>query len=411
MNSKFTKKLICVISAFIMILCTVPNMTALADNPALQPDGQSQNKIQPRLPTNYDQGDVGAINKMIDNNGLVATKNDPDSWDFATWDSPSIGKKRLLGLVLSEKNLTGTLDLSAFSELQIIYCGGNQFSGTLDVSNNPALSILDCYNNEFSGTLDLSNNPALTTLNCANNKFTGINVTGLKNLQIFHCADNLMKYKTDIIGLDESILLDFQDGGLLDSTNNNGNGGFGGGNTGGNIGNIPDIFGFGNFTNDYSDFNYVENAQNNSFGSDFKSANTLKYAFLSGENQVWNGENDGLSFRIDAPFDSFLSVSVDGKTLSPDNYTAKSGSTIIDLPASYLKTLTAEKHTIRINFNAGAYAETAFSITSTKPSTASSDGFYNPQTGARDTLSVVSAFAMVSLLAAAIVIYIKKINV
>lgn len=54
------------------------------------------------------------------------------------------------------------------------------------------------------------------------------------------------------------------------------------------------------------------------------------------------------SFRSDAAFNTFLAVYVDGAELSATNYTAKEGSTIITLKGSYIKTLAAGTHTIRI---------------------------------------------------------------
>ena len=54
------------------------------------------------------------------------------------------------------------------------------------------------------------------------------------------------------------------------------------------------------------------------------------------------------SFRSDAAFDTFLAVYVDSAELSPANYTAKEGSTIVTLKGSYIKTLAAGTHTIRI---------------------------------------------------------------
>ena len=54
------------------------------------------------------------------------------------------------------------------------------------------------------------------------------------------------------------------------------------------------------------------------------------------------------SFRSDAAFNTFLAVYVDGAELSATNYTAKEGSTIVTLKGSYIKTLAAGTHAIRI---------------------------------------------------------------
>ena len=63
----------------------------------------------------YDLNDVDVINAIIDNNGLSATKDDPASWGFATWDVSS--PKRITQLILRGESLTGTLDVSGLSRL------------------------------------------------------------------------------------------------------------------------------------------------------------------------------------------------------------------------------------------------------------------------------------------------------
>ena len=63
----------------------------------------------------YDLNDVDVINAIIDNNGLSATKDDPASWGFATWDVSS--PKRITQLILRGESLTGTLDVTGLSRL------------------------------------------------------------------------------------------------------------------------------------------------------------------------------------------------------------------------------------------------------------------------------------------------------
>ncbi len=73
------------------------------------------------------------------------------------------------------------------------------------------------------------------------------------------------------------------------------------------------------------------------------------------------GEKDGITFRSDAALEDLLGVSVDGRELSKDMYTAESGSTIITLKAEYLETLSAGKYTLSIHSKGGT-ASAEFTI-------------------------------------------------
>lgn len=83
---------------------------------------------------------------------------------------------------------------------------------------------------------------------------------------------------------------------------------------------------------------------------------------LKGQNGTWTQESEaGLSFRSDALFVHFVSVSVDGNVIDAENYTAKEGSTIIELKPEYLATLSTGEHSISINSLNGS-ATTKFEI-------------------------------------------------
>ena len=78
------------------------------------------------------------------------------------------------------------------------------------------------------------------------------------------------------------------------------------------------------------------------------------YKFLEGENGSWTQNSDGtLRFRADGEFSKFTEVKVDGILVSADNYTAQSGSTIIILKSSYLKSLSAGTHKITVVYTDG----------------------------------------------------------
>ena len=75
-----------------------------------------------------------------------------------------------------------------------------------------------------------------------------------------------------------------------------------------------------------------------------------------------SGGNTDLTFRSNASFEDFLSVSVDGKVLDATQYTLREGSILVTLKADYLSTLSVGQHTLGVNSASGT-AETVFTIT------------------------------------------------
>ena len=71
------------------------------------------------------------------------------------------------------------------------------------------------------------------------------------------------------------------------------------------------------------------------------------------------------TFRIDAEYNLFENggkVYVDNTLVDNNNYTSKSGSTIITLKDAYLKTLSVEEHTLKVAFTDGGETTTKFVI-------------------------------------------------
>ncbi|MCL2488116.1 MAG: protein kinase, partial [Oscillospiraceae bacterium] len=142
----------------------------------------------------YSPGDIAAINRMIDNNGLDWPKapsdgsSVPPDWGGVAWHDGS-ANKRIRELSLWGESLTGSLDLSGLDKLDGLYCNNNDLTA-LDVSKNTALIILACSDNHLTA-LDLSKNTSLAWLFCDNNHF---------------------KSRDDIIGIDtiENVVFDPQ---------------------------------------------------------------------------------------------------------------------------------------------------------------------------------------------------------
>lgn len=90
---------------------------------------------------------------------------------------------------------------------------------------------------------------------------------------------------------------------------------------------------------------------------------TVQYQIIEGANGSWNQNTDGGSLRIrgNGEYSKFLNVKVDGNIIDSKNYTASEGSTIIELHADYLKTLSEGSHTFEIVWTDGA-AGTSFTV-------------------------------------------------
>ena len=88
------------------------------------------------------------------------------------------------------------------------------------------------------------------------------------------------------------------------------------------------------------------------------------YWIMDGADGSWNQSTDGsgsLSIRGNGTFSKFVDVKVDGNVVDPTNYTAREGSTIIELHADYLKTLSEGPHTFEIAWTDGT-ASTGFTV-------------------------------------------------
>ena len=97
-------------------------------------------------------------------------------------------------------------------------------------------------------------------------------------------------------------------------------------------------------------------------GSDNPDTPNNTYQIIDGANSSWTHDSDGnITIRGKGDFSKFTGVKVDGNLIDKSNYTAKEGSTIITLKASYLNTLSAGTHTVEILWTDGS-ASTTFTI-------------------------------------------------
>ncbi len=107
---------------------------------------------------------------------------------------------------------------------------------------------------------------------------------------------------------------------------------------------------------------YADKDGNTEISKDEAVLKKLAPEITDGNSQkVTVGENKELTFRSNAAFADFIRVEADGVTLDESNYTAKSGSIVVTLKASYVSTLSVGEHTLSI-VSAGGTATASFTV-------------------------------------------------
>ena len=95
------------------------------------------------------------------------------------------------------------------------------------------------------------------------------------------------------------------------------------------------------------------------------SATETTYEYIEGANQTYTIGEDGITFRINADYSLFENggkVYVDDTLVSSDNYSSKTGSTIITFTKDYMSSLPEGEHTLKVVFNNGGSATTKFTV-------------------------------------------------
>ena len=88
------------------------------------------------------------------------------------------------------------------------------------------------------------------------------------------------------------------------------------------------------------------------------------YAVTDGNGSTWaESDNSGLTFTVNGYHEKFAGLIINGETVDKKYYDVKAGSTIITLKAEYLKTLSAGKYTILVQYADGSTdGEDAFTV-------------------------------------------------
>lgn len=91
----------------------------------------------------------------------------------------------------------------------------------------------------------------------------------------------------------------------------------------------------------------------------------ITYEFIEGANQKYTIGDNGATFKIDAEYSLFENggkVYVDDKLVSAENYTSKSGSTVITFTKNFMNSLSVGEHSLKVVFNNDAIATTKFTV-------------------------------------------------
>ncbi|MCL2289317.1 MAG: T9SS type A sorting domain-containing protein [Bacteroidetes bacterium] len=201
----------------------------------------------------YDPHDLQVINNLIANNGLYATQNSPETWEFAVWDEKI--PKQITELFLPTAysgwpySLNGDVSLAGLTELKKLDChvspkksqisNQNELSNRnyavtkLNVANCTSLNTLNCFLNFNLTEVDLTNCIQMQSLNISNCCLTNIDLSDcikLATFQGYYQNVYLSLYKNDAGEYTRNVFLNspiFGNsaisyfGGVLKSTNNN----------------------------------------------------------------------------------------------------------------------------------------------------------------------------------------------
>ena len=154
----------------------------------------------------YDPLAVQRINDLIANNGLQATPDAPETWDFAEWNDEN--PKKIINLYLGPKHMKGDASFAGLTTLETLNCSFNYLT-KLDLTNCPQLQILSCMDNYLTeinfnskqlqrifcsknklSKFDISDCDKLYYLDCYSNNFTELDVRNCTQLKELNCYDN-----------------------------------------------------------------------------------------------------------------------------------------------------------------------------------------------------------------------------
>ena len=163
----------------------------------------------------YDPYAVQLINNLIENNGLQATPNAPETWiNIALWNDET--PKQLTHFIAPEYGgVTGEISFTGLQSLIHFNCGFNSIT-KLDLSNNPQLLRAWAHYNQLT-EINLTNCNKLQQLRLNENKLTKLDLpnsnqelyltcpgNNLSELNLSNCKfySDILCYRNNLINLD-----------------------------------------------------------------------------------------------------------------------------------------------------------------------------------------------------------------
>lgn len=146
----------------------------------------------------------------MNSNDLNTTPKDTADWaiqaggSLVIWDESS-SPVRIKGLNVSDKNLTGTLDVTGLTSLTALSCENNQLTALKGLDSLAELSCLICHNNKLT-SLDVSGLTNLTVLTCSGNPLVSLKLQGGRELTVGHAQGGAVML-TDYTHSNKSVTL------------------------------------------------------------------------------------------------------------------------------------------------------------------------------------------------------------
>ncbi|MGF6989246.1 Leucine-rich repeat (LRR) protein [Lachnospiraceae bacterium PM6-15] len=325
----------------------------------------------------------------------------------------SVSGNPLLEVLYCSNNNLSQLDVSNNPYLETLYCVNTQLS-ELDVSKNPGLTELDCSDTQLS-VLDVSSNEALTVLSCGNAQLRELNVSNNAALTVLHCYNNQLS-ELNVSNNDNLAYLYCSGNPIRTLITKN------------NQLNLPlgTVLGVPNDADPLTNMNCGYDIGSNmvtvtvvpAAGKDFvmwKSSSPVtwekgtsqtdqqvsfklvedvtlslwyEYEVLATPTIYTGGAND-VEFTVNGEVSDYVKTTINGADIPT---TVRAGSTIITLPASYLKTQQDGVYNIQVLYTDG-YANTILTI---KKHTNVTTNHANPKTGDASNLLLSIVLCMIA---------------
>jgi hypothetical protein len=131
----------------------------------------------------YDPLAVQRINDLIANNGLQATPNAPETWEFAEWNDET--PKQVIYLNLDHRELIGIVSLEGLKTLETLNCSYNNSFTKLNLKNCTLLRRLFCDHNSSLTKIVVTNCTHLSDMYLYFNSLIELDLTGINGIGNF----------------------------------------------------------------------------------------------------------------------------------------------------------------------------------------------------------------------------------